>query len=527
MLKIGNIKYQIEKDELVTYDMLIEYLYKYLSKKYKVKNLCNVELLKKSLDARTKDLSYVLTAVFSCSNENSLLKNKNITKYITPKEIIELNTLRIKRRIKVLVVGMGPSGLFNAYVLNKAGFDVTLIDKGDCVEERVKKVNTFFEKGILDESSNIQFGEGGAGTFSDGKLGTNVDSPYIRFIFEKLVEFGANKDILYEAKPHIGTDILREVIINIRKQLVLNGVKVMFNTELVDFDNTSAKLLYNKEEMIEHFDYLVLAVGHSATSIYELLKKKEVTLEPKNFAVGVRIEHLQSKINEVQYHGVYENLGAADYKLVAHVGNRSLYTFCMCPGGYVVNASSENGALVTNGMSNNKRDSMNANSALLVNVNVEDYYNGDVLDGVKFLKKYETLTYNKYGRFVAPVQLVGDFLNDTPSKELGSVIPSIKPGYKLGTISDVLPSFVVDTLKEGLLILDKKLYGFADSDAVMTAIETRSSAPVRIKRTDDLTTSIPNVYAIGEGSGYAGGITTSAIDGIKIAIQIIKKVEEN
>lgn len=527
MLKIGNIKYQIEKDELVTYDMLIDYLYKYISKKYKVKNLCNVELLKKSLDARTKELSYVLTAVFSCSNENSLLKNKNITKYITPKEIIELNTLRIKRRIKVLVVGMGPSGLFNAYVLNKAGFDVTLIDKGDCVEERVKKVNTFFEKGSLDESSNIQFGEGGAGTFSDGKLGTNVDSPYIRFIFEKLVEFGANKEILYEAKPHVGTDILREVIINIRKYLITSGVKVMFNTELIDFDNISAKLLYNKEEKTEYFDYLVLAVGHSATSIYELLKKKEVTLEPKNFAVGVRIEHLQSKINEVQYHGVYENLGAADYKLVAHVGDRSLYTFCMCPGGYVVNASSENGALVINGMSNNKRDSMNANSALLVNVNVEDYYNGDVLDGVKFLKKYETLAYNKYGGFIAPAQLVGDFLNDTPSKELGSVTPSIKPGYKLGTISDVLPSFVVDTLKEGLLILDKKLYGFASSDAVMTAIETRSSAPVKIKRTVDLTTSIPNVYAIGEGSGYAGGITTSAIDGIKVAIQIIKKVEEN
>lgn len=527
MLKLGNIKYQIEKDELVTYDMLIDYLYKYISKKFKVKNLCNVELLKKSLDARTKDLAYVLTAVFSCSNENSLLKNKNITKYTTPKEIIELNSLRIKRRFKVLVVGMGPSGLFNAYVLNKAGFDVTLIDKGDCVEERVKKVNTFFEKGILDESSNIQFGEGGAGTFSDGKLGTNVDSPYIRFIFEKLVEFGANKDILYEAKPHVGTDILREVIVNIRKHLITNGVKVMFNTELVDFDNTSVKLLYNKEEKIEYFDYLVLAVGHSATSIYELLKKKEVLLEPKNFAVGVRIEHLQNKINEVQYHGVYENLGAADYKLVAHVGSRSLYTFCMCPGGYVVNASSEKDSLVVNGMSNNKRDSMNANSALLVNVNVEDYYNGDVLDGVRFLKKYESLAYNKYGGFIAPVQLVGDFLNDTPSNNLGSVIPSIKPGYKLGTISDVLPSFVVDTLKEGLLILDKKLYGFASHDAVMTAIETRSSAPVKIKRTDDLSTSIPNVYAIGEGSGYAGGITTSAIDGIKIAIQIIKKVEEN
>ena len=527
MLKISNIKYKIEKDVSISYDMLIDYIYKYISKKYKVKNLCNVELVKKSLDARTSELYFVLSAVFSCSNEASLLKNKTIVKYETPKELIELNTIRTKRRIKALVVGMGPSGLFNAYILNKAGIDVTLIDKGDCVEERVKKVNNFFETGILDESSNIQFGEGGAGTFSDGKLGTNVDSPYIRFIFEKLVEFGANKDILYDAKPHVGTDVLRKVIVNLRKHLMANGVKVMFNTELVDFDSSSAKLISKGEEVLEYFDYLVLAVGHSATKVYELLKEKEVKLEPKNFAVGVRIEHLQSKINEVQYHGVYQNLGAADYKLVAHVNGRSLYTFCMCPGGYVVNASSEEGCLVTNGMSNVARDSNNANSALLVNVNVADYYQNDVLDGVKFLKKYESLCYNKYGNFIAPVQLVKDFLNDTPSTKLGDVIPSIKPGYHLGTISDVLPPFVSETLKEGLRILDKKLYGFADDFAVMTAIETRSSAPIQIKRTKDLSTSIHNVYAIGEGSGYAGGITTSAIDGIKVALQILKKVEEN
>ncbi len=527
MLKLGNIKYPITKDEHVTYDMLIDFLYKYISKKFNVKNLCNVDLVKKSLDARTPDLSYVLTCVFSCSNENSLLKNKNISKYVTPKELLELNNLKTKRRRKILVVGMGPSGLFNAYVLNKAGFDVTLIDKGEKVEERIKKVNTFFETGILDEYSNIQFGEGGAGTFSDGKLGTNVDSPYTKFIFEKLVEFGANKDILYEAKPHVGTDILRKVIINLRNNLIDSGVNVMFNTELIDFNDNCASLLNNGNKIEEYFDYLVLAVGHSATSVYELLKKKEVLLEPKNFAVGVRIEHLQKDINKVQYHNEYNNLGAADYKLVAHVGNRSLYTFCMCPGGYVVNASSENGCLVTNGMSNNARNSLNANSALLVNVNVDDYYNGDVLDGIKFLRKYETLCYNKYGKFIAPVQLVGDFIKGIPSSEYRSVVPSIKPAYKLGTIDDVLPSFVSETLKEGLKIMDAKLHGFACDDAVMTAIETRSSAPVRIKRTDSLSTSISNVYAIGEGSGYAGGITTSAIDGIKIAVQIIKKVEEN
>ena len=332
---------------------------------------------------------------------------------------------------------MGPSGLFTAYVLNKAGFDVTLIDKGDPVEERVKKVNTFCELGILDESSNIQFGEGGAGTFSDGKLGTNVDSPYIRFIFEKLVEFGANKDILYEAKPHVGTDILREVIVNIRKHIIASGVKVMFNTELVDFDNTSAKLLYNKEEKIEYFDYLVLAVGHSATPIYELLKKKEVLLEPKNFAVGVRIEHLQNKINEVQYHGVYENLGAADYKLVAHVGSRSLYTFCMCPGGYVVNASSENDSLVINGMSNHARAGVNSNSAVAVSVLPTDY-DPTPMGAIAFQRELESRAFLLGGSdYSAPIELMGDFLS---GKKKNLSEPSIiKPSYTRGNtrISDI------------------------------------------------------------------------------------------
>lgn len=527
MLKVQNIKYVISKDEIITYDKLIDYIYKYLSKKFKPKNLCNVELIKKSLDARTPELTYILTAIFSCSNEHQLLKNKSLSKYITPKEIIELNKLKCKIRKKVLVVGMGPAGLFNAYILNKVGLDVTLIEKGSKVEERIQKINHFFETGILDEDTNIQFGEGGAGTFSDGKLGTNVDSPYTRYIFETLVKFGANKDILYESKPHIGTDILRNVIVNIRNYLIEQGVKVMFNTTLVDFDNNSASLVSNNEKITEFFDYLVLAVGHSATPIYELLKKKQVELEPKNFAIGVRIEHLQSNINKSQYHGEYPNLPAADYKLVAHINDRSLYTFCMCPGGYVVNASSENGCLVTNGMSNNKRDGQNANSALLVNVNVEDYYSGDVLDGVYFLRKYESLAYNKYGKFIVPIQLVGDFLNGVPSSKLGDVIPTIKPSYKLGSIEDVLPKFVTDTLKEGLKVLDTKIHGFASKDAVMSAIESRSSAPVKIKRTDNLSTTIPNVYAAGEGSGYAGGITTSAIDGIKIALKIIENCEVN
>ena len=525
MLKINNIKYPIT-DVKITYDMLVDYIYKYISKKLKPKDLSEVKLVKKSIDARTETLYYVLSATFKCSNENVLLKNKQVIKYTKPNELTELENLSAASKKKVLIVGMGPSGLFNAYILNKAGMDVTIIDRGGCVEERIESVNRFFDTGILDENSNIQFGEGGAGTFSDGKLGTNVDSPYTQFIFECLVKYGADPSILYEAKPHVGTDILRKVIVNLRCDLIKNGVKFYFNTKLIDFNQTNASVESKKISSIE-FDYLVLAVGHSATDIYELLKKKQVAMEPKNFAMGVRIEHLQSEIDKVQYHNEYLNLPPSEYKLVAHLKDRSVYTFCMCPGGYVVNASSENGHLVTNGMSNKNRDSKQANSAVLVNVNIDDYFKGDILDGAYFLKEYERKAYNKYGNNIAPVQLVKDFLSNVPSTSLGRVIPSIKPSYKLGTINDVMPEFVYESLKEGLLVLDKKIPGFACDDAVITALETRSSAPVKVNRNENFTTSLVNVYAIGEGSGYAGGITTSAIDGIKAAIKLIQNDRSN
>ena len=525
MLKVSNIKYLIT-DKKITYDILVDYIYKYISKKFKPKDLSDVKIVKKSIDARTEDLYYVLSATFKCSNESFLLRNKQLVKYTKSTELIELENIKSNSRKNVLIVGMGPSGLFNAYILNKAGMNVTLIDRGGCVKERVDAINNFFENGVLNENSNIQFGEGGAGTFSDGKLGTNVDSPYTQFIFETLVKYGADDSILYEAKPHVGTDVLRKVIVNLRKALIENGVKIYFNTKLVDFNNDTA-IVESKEINTIKYDYLVLAVGHSATDIYELLKKKNIQMEPKNFAMGVRIEHLQSDINKVQYHKEYDNLPPAEYKLVAHLKDRSVYTFCMCPGGYVVNASSENGYLVTNGMSNKQRDSLQSNAALLVNVNVDDYYTGDVLDGAYYLKKYEKLAFEKYGNNTAPVQLVKDFLNDTPSTTLGKVIPSIKPSYKLGSVHDIMPKFVYESLKEGLLILDKKLPGFACDDAVITALETRSSAPIKINRNEYLTTNVSNVYAIGEGSGYAGGITTSAIDGIKVAIKLIENDRSN
>lgn len=525
MLKIQNIKYRIEKSSnKVTYDDLINYLYSHISKKYQPKNLRNITLIKKSIDARTKELYYVLHATFNADNEEKLLKNKNISKYIIPEELTFLKNLTPSKKNKnhVLVVGMGPSGLFNAYVLSKAGYDVTLIDRGTKIEERVKDVNEFFETGILKSNSNIQFGEGGAGTFSDGKLGTNASSAYINYVLETFVQFGAPENILYEAKPHIGTDILRIVIINMRTYLISNNVKVLFKTKLIDFDEKSAVVLSDEEKYKIPYDKLILAVGHSAIDIYELLKQKQICMSPKNFAVGVRIEHLQKDINKALYHDDYPNLDPAEYKLVVHLKNRSVYTFCMCPGGMVVNASSEDGALVVNGMSNNDRCEKNANSAVLVNVNIDDYYQGDILDGAKFLKKYEQLAYQKYGKFTVPIQLVKDFLSDTPSTSLGSITPSVKPKYKLGTINDILPDFVTSSLKEALPLLNQKLSGFAFGDAVLSAIETRSSAPIRVERNEAFATNYPNVYAIGEGAGHAGGITTSAIDGIKVAVEIIK-----
>lgn len=528
MLKISNIKYLIDPTSpQPSAEELIKYISQYLTNKYYVKDLNHVELLKKSLDARDKDLYYILQAKFSVSNEASLLKKPNITKYQVVKEISHLSKLKALSKEKILVVGMGPSGLFNAYVLANAGADVTLIDRGQKVEDRIKTIEHFFDTGILNENSNIQFGEGGAGTFSDGKLGTNVSSPYIMYVLETFVKFGAPKEILYEAKPHIGTNVLRQVIINFRNYLIEKGVKVLFNTTLIDFNQNAAIVKQNEVISTIAFDQLVLAVGHSASDIYELLKQKNVRLEPKNFAVGVRIEHLQSMINQSMYHHDSKYLPPAEYKLVTHLKDRSVYTFCMCPGGMVVCASSHPGELVTNGMSNHERNEKNANSALLVGVNVDDYYHGDVLDGVYFLKKYEQLAYAKHQNYLAPVQLVKDFLNNQPSVKLGNVIPSIKPGYKLSRIDDVLPPFVSDALKEALPLLDGKIKGFATGDSILTAIETRSSAPVRVVRNEHLQTSIPNVYAIGEGAGYAGGITTSAIDGIKIAIRILEQGERH
>lgn len=523
MLKIKNIRLLINpSDEKRDYDYFIKEAQKEINKKYHISTVDEIKIYNLSIDARHKDLYYNLDVLVKCNNEKRY-HHKNIEKFIDDKDYLTLKNIKKKDyNRKVVVIGMGPSGLFNAYILARAGFDVTIVERGKKVEEREADIDNFFKTGNLNTESNVQFGEGGAGTYSDGKLSTGINSPYIRYILETFNKFGAPLDITYDANPHIGSDVLKDVIKNFRNELVSLGVNILFNTKLIDFDNEFAVIKKDNNISKIPYDKLVLAVGHSATDIYELLKKKQIDLEPKNFAGGIRIEHLQKDISKARYHGDYPNLPPANYKLVTHLDNgRSVYSFCMCPGGYVVNASSEEGHLVVNGMSNNLRDNVNANSALLVNIIVDDYYHGDILDGVYFQKDIEKKAY-EIGGYRAPVQLVGDFLEGIPSTKVGKINPSIKSGYVLTKIDDIFPAFITDSLKEGITKFDQMIEGFSDHDAVIIAPETRSSSAIRIKRNDELMTSMPNVYAIGEGAGYAGGITSSAVDGIKIALKIIE-----
>ena len=522
MLEIKNLKIRINKEDCYDELFFINYLTKYLNKKYSF-NPTNIKLTNLSLDARTKELYYLVSAIFKLKNERIKLP-KNIFHYHENEDYLYLKNLK-KDDIdkKIIICGMGPAGMFNALILRKAGFDVTIIEQGKKVEDRTRDIELLNEKGILNPTSNIQFGEGGAGTFSDGKLTTGINSPYIKYILETFHLFGAHSNITYDAMPHIGSDTLKEVIKNFRMKLIDMGVKIYFETKLINIKDHIV-ITNNEEYNNLYFDELVLATGHSAIYIYHLLDQLKIEMSPKNFSVGVRIEHLEKDISNNQYHGDYPNLPAAPYKLVTHLNERSLYSFCMCPGGFVVNSTSDKARLVTNGMSNQKRDNINSNSALLVGINVEDYYHGSIFDGIKFQQEIEEKAFNKEYPYYYPIQTVGSLLYDLPN-QINKIKPTIKPGYYYGKVDDVFPKYVVDTLKEGLINIQKKMDVFKESDAVMTFPETRSSSTIRIERTNNLSTSIANIYAAGEGSGYAGGITSSAVDGIKIALKIMEKYE--
>jgi hypothetical protein len=460
------------------------------------------------------------------NNEEKYLRLKNVAK--APVYSYEQPVFKGDATARPLVIGLGPAGLFAALVLARSGARPIVIERGARVEDRERDIQAFFKHRRLNPDSNVQFGEGGAGTFSDGKLTTNIKDKRCRFVINELVKAGAPREIAYLAKPHIGTDILRDVVRNIREEIISLGGKIRFNTKLEDIsivnDRVTGVLVGNEEIAA---DNVILAIGHSARDTFELIRDKGIAMEQKPFAMGVRIEHRQEDINKAQYGDFAKYLPPADYKLFTHLENgRGVYTFCMCPGGVVVAAASEEGHLVTNGMSYYARDKANANSALLVGISPEDFGSSDVLAGVKLQRGLERAAYIEGGSdYNAPVQLVGDFLKGRATTAIGDIQPSYSIGVKCADFKNIFPEYMYRAMQEGILSFDKKLKGFANPSAVMTAVESRSSSPVRIVRGSSLeSVSVSGLYPCGEGCGYAGGIMSAAVDGVRCAEALLNKM---
>ena len=426
-----------------------------------------------------------------------------------------------------IIVGFGPSGIFAALLLARRGYRPIVLERGYDVDQRSNNVDHFYQTGEYHEGSTILFGEGGAGTFSDGKLTTLINDHRCRYVLESLVKHGAQPEILYINKPHVGTDILKIVVKNMREEIIQLGGQIRFNakvTKLIIKDNILEGVIINHDEEIKT-SVCLLGIGHSARDTFELLYHENMTMIQKPFSIGVRIEHPQLLINQAQYGKFADepHLGAADYKMSYHASNeRTAYTFCMCPGGWVMCASSEEGGVVTNGMSESKRDYENSNAALLVNVNPSDFRSNHPLAGVYFQREIEQKAFVLGGsNYYAPIQLVGDFLLDQPSTKLRSVMPSYRPGYTFVELKKLFPDYVTNTLKEALYDFNKKIQGFSMYDAILTGPETRSSSPIRMTRDDNHESNIKGLYPMGEGAGYAGGIMSSAVDGMKTAEKII------
>ena len=509
---LSNLKLRVGESE--------KELFKIAERKLKSKP-AYFRILKKSLDARNKnDIRYIYTIEFS--------------KYAEENEREELERLPACKQPgkPVVVVGSGPAGLFCALRLLERGIRPIVIERGDCVEEREKKIRSFSLSGKLDTDSNVQFGEGGAGTFSDGKLNTGTHTGLNGQVYKTFVRFGAPEEILYLNKPHIGSDNLKRVVKNMREYIRKEGGRVEFNTKLVDLYTRNGELYAveteknGKREKTE-VSALVLAIGHSARDTFQVLCSRGVYMKQKDFAVGVRIEHLQAEIGRSQYGNAYSLLPAADYKLVSHANDRAAFTFCMCPGGYVMPSASEVGGVVTNGMSNYARNGVNANSALIAQVTKNDFQSEHPLAGIEFQRRIERNAFLIGGEtYAAPVQRVEDFLNGKESLSFGEVLPTYGAGTRLSNIDEVLPTPVTEALKRAILDMDKRLKGFADPDALLTAPETRTSSPVRIERGEDLqSVSVKGLFPCGEGAGYAGGITSSAADGLRVAEGIFQFFE--
>ena len=490
--------------------------------KIKESDIKDISLVKRSLDARKKnDIHYVCSAAVTAGNALNAELYEEIV-YGIPK--VSFDGLR------PVIAGFGPAGMFAGLVLSKAGLMPLILERGGTVEERTEKVEAFRKgEAPLDAECNVQFGEGGAGTFSDGKLNTGTHDSRISWVLRQFYEHGAQESILYDAKPHIGTDILCRVVKSIREDIISNGGEILFNSKLesINIKNgsvCSVTVSRGDEKIGIPCEKLILATGHSSRDTFEMLKSKNVPMARKGFSMGVRVEHRQEDVNASQYgEAPPEGLPAADYSANAHFEDgTSAYTFCMCPGGKVIAAASEEGGVCTNGMSDSKRDAENANSAILVTLSPEDFPGDDVLAGVYWQREIERKAYLYAGKdYKAPVQKVGDFLDNTASTGPGRVRPSYEPGVYWGDIRQVLPARITEVLEKAIPDFSRRLAFFRDPDAVLTCPEARSSSPVRILRDENCESGLKGLYPCGEGAGYAGGITSAAVDGMRCAEKVI------
>lgn len=527
MIRINEIKLSLEEDESLLKDKAAKIL------KINQKYINTLTIYKKSIDARKKEnihFTYAVDLTIGLDEEQIVSKCKSNKVLLTKPYIYEIPENKRSSKYRPIIAGFGPAGMLAGLILAEAGLKPIILERGKDIDARQKDVNEFWTKRRLDEESNVQFGEGGAGTFSDGKLTTGIKSPFIRKVLDELYEAGAPEEILYSSKPHIGTDRLAVVVKNIRKKIEKLGGEVWLETKLeklIVYNGFVQGIQYTKNGKASDMeaDSVIMAIGHSARDTVEMLYNLGVEIIQKPFSVGARIEHPQSLINKAQYgkFAGHEKLGAADYKLSCHgLHERGAYTFCMCPGGTVVAAASEKEGVIVNGMSSLARDGENANSALLVGIEPCDFPSEHPLAGIYYQREIEHTAYLLAGGdYRAPAQLVGDFLAGKESKELGSVNPTCPTGVTLTNLDECLPQKVSATMKSAIVEMDKKLNGFNMYDAVLTAPETRSSSSVRILRDKFCQCNISGIYPCGEGAGYAGGIVSAAVDGIKCAHAVL------
>lgn len=538
MIKLTQVKLPLNHTE----EDLVKAIYKTL--RIKNNQLKTYRLLKKSIDARKKqDIKYIYAmdvelAMDPKSELNLVKKLKNPNVVLSDTVYYDFKptgTMELKQR--PVVIGTGPAGLFAAFMLAKNGYRPIVVERGEDVENRVKSVENFWNTNQLNLDSNVQFGEGGAGTFSDGKLNTMVkdETGRNKKVLEIFVEHGAPEDIQYINKPHIGTDQLRDIVKSMREEIIACGGEVRFQTKVTDFiisQNQITGVELNHEEVLP-CDLVVVAIGHSARDTFEKLYQRGLDMKQKAFAIGLRAEHEQKLISKAMYGDEYEQLPTADYKVTHKASNgRGVYSFCMCPGGFVVNSSSEEGHLVVNGMSNYKRDEKNANSAIIVTVTPEDFVADKELVekfgaeypliGMEFQRKWERKAYEEGNSYV-PVQRFGDLLRNQKSDKIGKILPNLKGKYELANLNHCLPKVVIETIIEGMQAFDHRIPGFADEDVILEGVETRTSSPIRMNRNEEFVSNIDGFYPCGEGAGYAGGITSAAIDGIKVYEAIAKK----